>query len=232
MLHFIGFSVVDAINSKKDHPLKDLDIYQEIIQYVIRNTDMSTKLNGCLSKIGSARLSKLGHKDPQILLEYNCTIQLESGFICFGDKTFAKDINEFILETRGTEECPNKHFIVERELINSGQMYLFGTDGDGVCRIKIRVVDSIEPVLTAQEYKFVQGTSSTVILNFPSGKLSVQDGMLYRQDDDTIEIVIPQSRYKCQVYQVRIPKRGEYFYIVLCKTKVQAINQEKDVFGF
>ena len=57
-------------------------------------------------------------------------------------------------------------FLNEIELINSGKVYFFGTGGDGIFNIQVRIVEVPEPVLTTKEYKNVVAASPTIILNF------------------------------------------------------------------
>ena len=65
---------------------------------------------------------------------------------------------------------------------NRGQGLPFATGGDGFFKAEPRLIDAAEPVLTAEEYKKLGGSTPTVVIDVTSGALGRSD-LVYFLDE-------------------------------------------------
>lgn len=209
----IGFKVVSSFKDTKDPTLEELQCYAQILRVVVKMPSPPPQLSLCLPKIIAKTLTLMGCENPSILLKKSSTIFLTSAMIAVGDMSYAT-----------TEDFSLK-------LINEGKMYAFGTGSDGEYPIQVRVVNAPEPVLATKEYKRVLGVSPLVILNFPTGQLAVDNGVI--TSSPPITVSIEPGIYKCQVFIFDPSKANDdsdfYYYIVLSKTDKEAVNDEKEI---
>lgn len=209
----LAYEVTAVIKSSKDLTVADLKTYTSILRIVLKVPAISPSFNLLFAKVMNKYLAAIGCENPQVLIKKSTKINLITGSIAIGDQFYAIGF---------TEKFPN-----EIDLINSGKSYIFFAEDYGFVNIQVRVIDVIEPILSTKEYKRVMAASPAVILNFPSGKLAIDDG--YIEEAPPIVIDIAPGNYKCQVYLFSLARDQHSFYIVLSKTEEKAVNSEKEV---
>ncbi|CCB86476.1 unknown protein [Parachlamydia acanthamoebae UV-7] len=213
----IGHEALSQYKSLKDPCVEDLKDYIEIFKIIVKVPAISTAFNMALAKAMSKYLTLLGCNNAIVLFKKSTKILLDSASIAIGDQSYAID------QTNLSEAID--HTV---ELINHGQCYIFGTGSDGEFNIQVRIVEAPEPVLTPKEYKNIIGTSPIVTLNFPTGKLSVCDGLIVKGQKSDLEVDIAPGLYKCQVYIFKFPDDYSY-YIVLSKSEEAKKNNETEI---
>jgi hypothetical protein len=107
-------------------------------------------------------------------------------------------------------------------LINQGKCDIFSTETDRgfwTGDIQLRIVDSLEPILTNEEFKYVTWCSDSTIICIPTGIIAVTDIFFLDNEEDRISTSITPGNYKVCVYLLSNEiEESESFYIVLCKT--------------
>lgn len=217
-LKALGFQAINAYKSASEPILEDIKRYMDILRIVTQMPHAPSSYPMWLSKMTVSYLQLNGCENPKVLLKKSASILLESGTVSFGD--------------RSSEVSPDHITATEKEyikLVNTGKCYFFSTGSDGEAKLQIRMIDSPEPVLSVKEYKSVVSTSPCVILNFPTGRLVIDDGLIIKGIASPLEFEITPGHYKAQVYLCRFRGYLFYYYIVLAKTDAEAVNQEHDI---
>lgn len=57
--------------------------------------------------------------------------------------------------------------------MNKGKFYELGTDSDAGFYLELKIIDSLEPVLTAKEIKPVHDHAESTIIHIPTGLICI-----------------------------------------------------------
>jgi len=175
-----------------------------------------------LSQIALARFKLLGIAEPKIIKKKNLIISTDSASFTICD---AHSNSYSLFET--------KEQILSR--MNMGEYYTFSTAADGVYNMQLRLVDGPEPMLASKEYKRVEESGSEVIIQIPSGLVTVSDGFI---DEDEIEsqslasvvtMKVPPGFYKIRVFVLIFPNDDSSYYIVFAPTDKLSQNALADI---
>lgn len=132
----------------------------------------------------------------------------------------------------GTLQIADAHFVNDREYdpkrvvaqMNHGELFLWGTGGDGTFDVIIRLVDSKIPVPTQKEYRIVTGATPLGWLHVRSSEVVVTD-MAYDSKHSTARLKLKPGNYQVGVFARDIPDKFYGYLVVLCPL----ISEEKPV---
>ena len=217
-LKALGFQAINAYKAAPEPNLEDIKKYIDVLRIVTQMPYPPSSYNMWLAKMTVSYLQLIGYEDSKPLLKKSASILLESGTVGFGDRSFEVSIDQVTGKY--------KEYI---DLINEGKCYFFSTGSDGEAKFQIRIIDFPEPVLSVKEYKSVISTSACVILQVPTGRLAISDGLMIKGIASPFEFDIAPGNYKSQVYLCRFRGHVFSYNIVLAKTNEKAVNQEYDV---
>lgn len=201
-------------NKKGDIELEQLDFFIKTLKQVNRVHNIP-RCKRSLSKMIADQLELTGLSNCKIIKKLPGTINLESGSIAIGDPCYQKDITDTY------SDYSEKNLL---SLVNANKAYIFSTGGDGCYNIQIRIVDSLEPVLSSKEFKCVLDATETAVINIPTGLVAVADPHALDIENYRLSVNVEPGNYKVCVYFFAIPSKVEAFYIVLCKTDETAEN--------
>ena len=149
-----------------------------------------------------------GNNKMKILNKANVRVNINSGTIVIIDDTICEPVLDSLLRNHCSSEC-----IIE--LMNQKQWFVFGIGGDGYgIPVQVRVIDSTEPMLTTEEFVYVEEVSEISAIHVPSGNLVVSDIWCYKDRRAPVPFKLEQGTYKLCVYLMRKSR----LYVVLCKT--------------
>jgi len=190
----------------------DIDLYINILNQASRVSGYPQKYSRSLSLLIVKKLSLTGDDKAETISKKSGLISIESGTVSVGDPTFEPKI---ILK-----DYLDKDLL---EITNQGKRLFFGTGGDGSFDVQLRIIKATEPVLSPKEYKLVIGSTQTVILEIPSGVISVGDlGLL---DKSELRVAVSPGNYKVCTYLFDTHKNFRSYYIVCTQTQNPAVNK-------
>lgn len=220
-LKAIGFQAISEYKTAPELPPEDIKKYIEILRLVVQIPSPPAIYNKWISTMTVSYLKLNGCENPTILFKKSTSILIECGTISFGDRSF-----EFL---PGEFNFFDEAYI---QLINNGKLYSFSTGGDGEFNIQVRIIEAPEPVLSLKEYKNVVLAGPCVTLHFPTGRLAIDDGIVYKGSNSALEFNIAPGNYKSQVFLLKFRGYVYSYYIVLAKTHEPASNHETNMPDF
>ena len=155
-----------------------------------------------------------GDDKAEIISKISGQVSTESGVISVGDPSL-----EDMLELNDVDD---KNLL---EITNQGKRLFFTVGGDGTFEVQLRLIKATEPILAPHEYKLVAGSTNTVVLQIPSGKISIGD--IYLTSENTSMTVTPGS-YKVCAYLFET-KEFRSYYVVFTQTELPATNQSERI---
>jgi hypothetical protein len=189
----------------------DLDLYINILNQASRVSGFPQKYSHSLSLLIVKKLSLTDNDKIETICKKSVLIPIESGIIAIGDPTIESEIS--------FKDHSDKNLL---EITNQGKRLFIGTGGDGLYDVQLRVIKATEPLLSPKEYKFVYGSTQTVILQIPSGLISVEDlGLLNKSK---FNVAVSPGNYKVCAYLFDTHKNFRSFYIICTQTNIPAIN--------
>lgn len=187
--------------------IEQLEFYIYVLKQIIRVHDYP-RCTRHLSKMIIDWLELTGNDKAEIIKKKSGKIPVETS-ISISDAHYSKDI------INAYSNYSEPHLL---NLINDGKAFIFDTIIHEICNVQVRIVDSLEPVLTSKEFKCVIDTTDTVIIDIPTGTLSIASPWNLEDEKDSLSINIDPGHYKVCVYLFYIRNKIESYYIVLCKT--------------
>ncbi|RUR22917.1 hypothetical protein [Legionella qingyii] len=203
----ISNDISEVYKSKCIDNIEQLDFYIHVLKQVIRVHD-HPRYTRHLSKMIIDWLELTGNDKTEIIKKKSGKIRVETS-ISISDAHYGKDI---------INACSKYSELHLLNLINDGKAYIFNTVIHEICNVQVRVVDSVDPVLTSKEFKCVIDATDTVIINIPTGTLSIASPWNLEDEKDSLSINIDPGHYKVCAYLFYIHNKIESYYIVLCKT--------------
>jgi hypothetical protein len=184
---FVGLAFAAGADS-----VEQLELYRTII---LRGTEVASspgEERRKLSRIIARWLEKTGADKQEVLAKAKGRIPVDCGLISLGDRArFAPSDKDWYFDAQ----------IVERT--NRGERLTFATGGDGLYPAELRLIDAVEPVLTAREYKRLGSSTPTVVIEVASGALGMAEYVEFLDkpwDKQEIEgavcLNVPPGRYK------------------------------------
>ncbi len=207
---------------KKETSVEQLEFYIKVIKQVIQTRSFPQSASRFLAKLTSDWIELTANDQTESLLKKAGKIVIEAGLIMIADPNYFA-LNEL------TDDYSDKNIL---NLINQGKLYAISTSGDGLFNVQVRIVDSLEPLLTAKEIKYVVDSSESAVIHITSGSLMVADPSTWENEKQSILLnsVVP-GNYKVCVYSFIIPNKLESFYIVLSKTELEANNHLSSIYS-
>lgn len=214
----IAYDICYAYKAKDVEPVQ-LEFYMHVLKE-INTIQAIPKSKIALAKITALWLEFTGNANVKIIKKILGKITIETSTIAVGDIFNSKEV----LETYAnyTEQSV-------LTLINQAKLFIFGTGGDGEYTLQIRIVDSIEPVLSANEYKNILNSTEKFVININTGVLVVADPCYMDAEKQRLSINVDAGNYKVCVYHYSVRSKADSFYIVLCKTNEEAKNAAKNL---
>ena len=200
-------SATDFVNNIE---AADIDLCINIINQAIKVDGYPQKYSKGLALLIAKKLAINGDDKAEVISKVSGSVSIESGVVSIGDPTLE---NSIILN-----DFDDKNLL---EITNQAKRLYFSTGGDGTYDVQLRLIKAMEPVLAPSEYKLVAGSTETVILQIPSGKISVGDIHLTSED---ISMDITSGNYKVCTY-LFATKDFRSYYIVFIQTDLPAVNQ-------
>lgn len=211
-LKSLGFDIKNAYKPGVTTPnqmMRFIDLLREIVRIPNRSQSLVLLLN----KIYANWLSLTGNANSEIIQKKAKKLHVCSGQIVVADKT---------LDATLLNEVDDKS---ELNLINNGSLFVFGTGSDGLVTVQCRVVDASEPVLTLKEYKCCVDSTDIAVIKVSSGVLQIACLGGLNDPQNILEIQVTQGNYKVAAHYFYIEDKFDGFYVVLCKTDIEAKNQ-------
>lgn len=191
-----------------------LQFYMDVLKQINKIHNIP-RCKTALSKITALWLELTGNENAKIIKKIFGKINVETATVAIGEPSYSKEALD-AYEKYAAQKILN--------LINQGKLFIFGTGGDGEQNIQIRVVDSLEPVLSTKEYRCILNATETLIINIPTGTLVVADPCFLNMEKERMLINVEPGNYKICVYHFYIHSKVDSFYIALCKTNEEAKN--------
>jgi hypothetical protein len=198
--------VINAFNQDPSPSLEILKVYEDILRGGLASFYFKNKIVVTIAKIHQKKLEILGIKKISVLQKQKGIVAVDSGTICILDSShpYAKDTLPLDFDVIDT--------------MKKGHILCFGTAGDGLFNVEIRVVDSPEPLLIQKEMKKVIGGSSRpFILSVPEGTIWAYD-CLCGIKEQRVELKVQPGLYKVAVFIVELSDEDYIFNIVLSQT--------------
>lgn len=209
----IANDICNAYKGEDVDPSKLL-FYMDVLKQINRIHNIP-RSRIALSKLTALWLEITGNSNAKIIKKILGKINLETATIAVGELSYFK-------EALGAYENYAEQKLLN--LINQGKFFIFGTGCDGEHHIQIRVVSSLEPVLSAKEFKCILNSTETFIINLPTGALVVADPCFLDVEKNRLSINVEPGNYKVCVYHFYIHSKVDSLYIALCKTDEAAKN--------
>lgn len=213
MMRSISHDICE-IYHKNDIELENLIFYIDVLKQVNQIHDIP-RCKRSLSKMIATWLDLTGHVNAKIVKKISGKINTETASIAIGDPYYARNVIE------AYSNYSEKNVV---NLINEGKGYVFSTGSDGLHNVQIRIVDTLEPVISSKEFKCVISVTETAVINIPTGHLAITDPCCLDIEKDRLYINVEPGNYKVCVYFFYIRSKVESFYVVLCKTNQDAKN--------
>lgn len=217
-----SWSAIEALSGKeKQDKLRDLcfqlDVfYPESIEACDRNIEILNaaierqispeRLAVSLALCLRARARLLDAGEPQITFVQEADISIESGTISLGCQPFDSALDAETLQQQG-------------------QRVFYGTGGDGLLTLQIRVMDNPHPLLANDEYAYLRAASRVATLDLPQGHLSVTDFVSPTPLD---EFSIPPGRYNVMTFTVE-PSPNFLSQVIVLTPTTDAINNHTNI---
>lgn len=206
---------IKKLYKKGAHSTEELQLFVKIL-----NTTKAA--NPLKNRIYAEWLELTGHSEAKVLSKKNGVVTVESGTIIIFDRQNTEKLRR---QLNATADFSEKNLI---SLMNTGDIYIFRTDGDGLFNVQIRVIDAGDTALglSAKELKCVSNATETYCLNVPSGKLIVSDLSAVNGFEGGVSQDVEPGFYQLTVFVFNIPKRplDFIFYMVLCKIETPVEN--------
>jgi hypothetical protein len=200
----ISFDILNSYN-KEESSLTQINIYIGILRTTTRMLSSPQSTMRMLAKLIAHKLELTGNQEVKILHKVSKNITLSSATIMIGEVGIVTLVdaseNELI------------------EIINKGEAFFFSTRSDGVFPIQLRIIEASEPLLTAKEYRYLENSSQTAIINMPHGQIAVSDLSTFAAGTAEILLKVEPGNYKVTAMLFHIPNKISSYYIVMCKTQ-------------
>lgn len=201
----------DYVNSI---PSTDIDLSINIINQATKVDGYPQKYAKGLALLIAKKLSLTGDDKAEIVSKKSGQVTTESGIIRIGDPSLENSIN--------LSDFDDQNLL---EVTNQAKRLYFSTAGDGTFEVQLRLIKATEPVLTPKGYKLVAGSTDTVVLQIPSGNISIGDILVSEND---LSMTIPVGNYKVCAYLFATREFRSY-YVVFTATDSPAVNQSTRV---
>lgn len=165
-----------------------------------------------LAQITARWLSVTGAGEHTVLDRSKGKVALETATFALGDVGLAPDAKE-----QASYEAQMK------QLMTRGQRLCFGTGYDGLFKAEIRVIEGREPVLSEKEYKKLNSSTPSVVLEAPTGRIALADYAIMagpwsgEPEWDSVVIETASGNYKACAFGFST-SRSNSVIAVLCPT--------------
>lgn len=193
--------------------IEQLEFYIRVLKQIIRMHDYP-RCALYLSKMIANWLALTGNDKAKIIKKISGKIPVETSIV-ISDVQYSRDI------INAYTNYSERNLV---DLINNGKAFIFHADIHDACNVQLRIVDSLEPVLTSKEFKCVVDTTETAIINIPTGIVAAANPWNLDDEKYRLSTNIAPGNYKVCVYLFYIRHKIESYYIVLCKTENAARN--------
>lgn len=179
----------------------------------------TTKMNAPVqNRILSEWLELTGYNEVKILRKKNGKVIVNTAnIIVYDHENFQKISDAFYSKTN------------DIEMMNTGNVYIFTTRGDGLYNVQARIVDGPEPLLSAKELKCVIDAGQPYFLHLPSGHLVIGDFDTLGNPQRGIVQTVEPGYYKINVFHFYIPNKISSYYVVACKVENPEQNKFEDI---
>lgn len=200
-----------------------LRLYMEILGQTARVHSFPHDIRRALSKVTVRWLEATGASEQKLVTRKKGNIATETAAFAIGD----------VGMTPTTDFEP----WTKREMVawmKSGERLVFSTGYDGMIGAELRLIESAEPVLEANEYGRLESSTPTLVLKLPTGGIGLADyGAMAEQwresqPHHSLFIDVPPGRYKCAVYGFST-RRKDRVVAVLCQTDAEPANAVESV---
>ncbi len=167
-----------------------------------RSGAVTYDLNRSQAKLARRRLEALGCAEAEILAETKKTVLVETACLAA-----ASDPNlDTIFLTWENDEI--------LRAMNQGRLFLARFGADGRYRVVLRWIDAVEPVLKAEEYRYVENASEVGQLRIESGRL------LFGAPEDLANAAaldVPKGLMRVQIFCL-LKGRSSKIVLVACRS--------------
>lgn len=205
--------------------VEQLELYRTIFQHAAEFSAWPEDERRKLSRIIARWLEKTGADQQEVLKKARGKIIVEGGTISLGDRARVSPSGESIYTF-------DKEMV---EWVNRGERLTFATGGDGLFKAELRLIDAAEPVLTTKEYKKLQTSTPTVVIDVSSGALGMADFAHFFDEpwdkqkvEGTVCLDVPPGRYKACAYGFST-SGSESVIAVVTATSDEARNETKSI---
>jgi len=205
--------------------VEQLELYRTLFQHAAEFSAWPEDERRKLSRVIARWLEKTGADQQEVLKKARGKIFVEGGTISLGDRARVSPSGESIYTF-------DKEMV---EWVNRGERLTFATGGDGLFKAELRLIDAAEPVLTAKEYKKLQTSTPTVVIDVSSGALGMADFTHFfdepwdkKKVEGTVCLDVPPGRYKACAYGFST-SGSESVIGVVTATSDEAQNKTKSI---
>jgi len=206
--------------------VEQLELFRAIFQHAAEVSAWPEDERRKLSRIIARWLEKTGADQQEVLRKARGKIIVEGGTISLGDRARVSPSGESI-------------YTLDKEMVawvNRGERLTFASGGDGLFKAELRLIDAVEPVLTAKEYRKLQTSTPTVVIDVSSGALGMADFAYFfdepwdkKKVEGTVCLDVPPGRYKACAYGFSTPSGYESVIAVVTATSDEARNETKSI---
>lgn len=189
-----------------------LRLYMDILGQTARVHSFPQDVRRILSNVTAGWMEATGADQPQLIARRTGKVATDAASFGLGDIGVTPE---------ATPEPWNEKEMVER--MKAGQRLIFTTGYDGLLKAEIRIVDCMEPVLEMAEYRRLDSSTPTIVLEIPTGQVVLaDDSVMARQWAEPpwphwLTIDVPPGRYRACIFGFST-RRSDSVVAVLCRT--------------
>lgn len=210
----IANDICDAYKNEEAIDASKLQFYMDVLKQINKIHNIP-RCRITLTKITALWLEITGNANAKIIKKIHGKINVATGTMAIGDISYSREVLSVYADYTDQKIL---------NIINQGDFFIFATGSDGRQNIQIRLVDSLEPVLSTKEYKCILNATETLIINVPTGVLLVTDPCFLDVEKNRLLFHVEPGNYKVCVYHFYIHLKIDSFYIALCKTDEEVKN--------
>lgn len=197
----LAFAGASLAATEDETALADLDLGINALSLARRSGAVTDDLNRSQAQLSRRRLEVLGCAEAEILGEAKKTVLVDTACLAAAadpdlDTVFLTWENDQILEA-----------------MNDGRFFLARFGADGRYRVALRWLEASEPVLKAEEYRYLENSSEP-------GYLRVETGRLFfgaaEKLDQAAALEVPKGLAKIQIFCLR-KRASNLVLLVACR---------------
>jgi len=210
----IAHSLADQVEKLS---IVETDLGLNLLNRVIKIVGFPQKLTRTRIKLIQHKLALLNISKVNVLAKQNQAVTVESGTITVADPIQA---SEFPFTNYTKKEFEN--------FMNQGCGLILSTGSDGIFDTQLRLVEAPEPLLSPNEYKFLEAATNTITITVKSDHIGIAD--LHQLSSSNHVFDINPGFYKICAYLFDNKKNFRCYYIVLSKTQETPENNNVTLF--